>query len=469
LKIYPWSGNPPVDVSSTFKVISGHNESPCPPPGAAPFKPGFAAGTLNNAAGKYSPFYMRITRGDGEQDLSRLSAVLPPGVVPRLVGVGRCSDAQIAAAKANSGLVERSNPSCPANSQIGRTSAGAGVGSQLIYVPGKVYLAGPYHGDPLSAVAITPAVAGPFDVGTVVVREALTVDPRTGEGQIDGAASDPIPHLLAGIPLVVRELEVYADRPNFTLNPTDCAGFQTKATVWGAGTALEPLAESPVGLAAPFQAVNCSKLGFEPQLGLRMKGGTLRGAHPRVRGTFRPRGGDANLEDLALRLPRSTFLDQGHIRTVCTRVQFAAAGGHGAGCPAGAIYGHVRAFTPLLEDPLEGPVFLRSSNHKLPDLVAALHGLVDIEAVARVDSQHGGIRVTFTDVPDAPISKVVVDMQGGDKGLAVNSTNLCLAKHRASASLVGHNGKALTLKPLVQASCAKARKSSRRAAAAHRG
>lgn len=461
-KLYPWSGNPPVNAPpAEFEVISGHDESSCPPAGPAPFKPGFSAGTLNNSAAKYSPFYMRITRGDGEQDLSRLSATLPPGVLGRLAGVGRCSDAQIATAKAKSGLDERANPSCPLGSLIGHTSAGAGVGSQLTYVPGRLYLAGPYHGDPLSIASITPAVAGPFDVGTVVVREALDVNPKTGEVQADGSASDPIPHLLAGIPLLVRELEIYADRPDFVINPTDCAELQTKATLWGAGTALQPLAESPIGLTSPFQAVNCAKLGFEPRLNLRLKGGTLRGAHPQFRGLFRPKDKDANLEHLALRLPRSAFLDQAHIRTVCTRVQFAAAGGNGAGCPEGAIYGHARAFTPLLSEPLEGPVFLRSSNNKLPDLVVALHGIVDVEAVARIDSQRGGIRATFTDVPDAPISKVIVDMQGGKKGLVVNSTNLCRGKHRATADLDAHSGKQLTLKPLVQASCKKKRKARR--------
>ena len=122
-------------------------------------------------------------------------------------------------------------------------------------------------------------------------------------------------------------------------------------------------------------------------------------------------------------------------------------------CPAAAVYGHARAFTPLLDDPLEGPVYLRSSNHNLPDIVADLHGLVDVEAVARVDSKHGGIRLTFEDVPDAPLSKVVVSMQGGHKGLVVNSQNLCDSKHRAALQMSAHNGRDRALRPLVQAGC----------------
>ena len=153
-----------------------------------------------------------------------------------------------------------------------------------------------------------------------------------------------------------------------------------------------------------------------------------------------PAAGDANLKQLVLRLPHSAFIEQGHFQTICTRVQFAAAGGNGGGCPAAAIYGHATAYTPLLAEPLQGPVYLRSSSHNLPDLVAALHGIVDVEAVARIDSVHGGLRATFPTVPDAPLSKVVVKMQGGSKGLIVNSTDLCQGTHRANATYAAQNG-----------------------------
>ena len=151
---------------------------------------------------------------------------------------------------------------------------------------------------------------------------------------------------------------------------------------------------------------------------------------------------------LVLRLPRSAFLDQGHIRTICTRVQFAA-----RGCPKGAVYGHATAFTPLLDEPLRGPVYLRSSSHELPDLVADLHGTVDVEAVARIDSVNGGLRATFTKVPDAPLSKVVVSMHGAGKGLIENSTNLCRGDHRTDAQLTAHNAKRRRIHPLLQGDC----------------
>ncbi len=459
-KLYPRSGAPPVTSTSSFQIISGPGEGPCPS-AAAPFHPGFEAGTLNNQAGSYSPFVMRLTRKDGEQDMGRFSFVLPPGVVPKLAGIPYCPEAGIARAigrsGAHGGAEELDDPSCPAASQIGRTLAGAGVGGQLTYVPGKLYLAGPYHGDPISAVAITPAVAGPFDAGVVVVREALRLNPVTHVGEVDGAASDPIPHILKGIPLNVRDLRVYADRPEFTLNATSCEPFQALSTIWGDGTALEPRGDTPAGLASRYQAAGCASLGFKPKLGLKLRGATRRGGFPALRATYTPRPGDANLANLALQFPHSEFIEQGHFRTICTRAQFAAGEGFGSACPAGSVYGHVRAFSPLLAEPLEGPVYLRSSDHNLPDAILALHGLVDIAVDVRIDSRNGRLRASLADSPDAPVSRAIVDMQGAQKGLFVNSTNLCGATHRAIVDLGGQNGKLERITPAVRAArCARA-------------
>jgi len=447
----PWSGGPAVNVAAPFKITAGPGGGSCPPGGLPPFDPDFEAGTLDNNAATFSPLYMRLTRKDGEQDMTRFDAVLAPGLIGKLAGVGKCSEAAIAAAKAKTGLEELAAPSCPASAQIGRSLAGAGVGPELTYVPGKLYLAGPYGGDPLSIVAITPAVAGPFDAGTVVVREALTLDPDTAEVQVDGAASDPIPHILQGIPLKLRDLRVYADRPDFTLNPTNCDPLRVKATLFGGATEVFSAADDiPVALASPYQATNCAALGLKPSLALKLSGGTKRGAHPALTATLRPRPGDANLAKAVVTLPPTAFLEQAHIRTVCTRVQFAA-----KTCPPGSIYGKARAFTPLLDQPLEGPVYLRSSSNPLPDLVVALHGIVDFNLVGRIDSTKARIRSSFESAPDAPVSKFVLQMQGAKKGLIVNSANLCDRKNRAKAQLSGHNGRRYAFSPVVVAECAK--------------
>ena len=221
-RLYPFSDpGSPVTKTAYFQIERGVDGGGCP--AGEPFNPGFEAGTKNNQAGSYSPFYMRLTRRDGDQDLTKFSSKLPPGVVGRLAGTAQCSDAAIAAARSrtgpNGGHEELDHPSCPADSEIGKTVAGAGVGGVLTYVPGHLYLAGPYNGAPLSVVAITPGVAGPFDVGTIVVRQALRINPLTVEVEADGGSSDPIPHILKGIPLKVREVRVYVDKPDFTLQP----------------------------------------------------------------------------------------------------------------------------------------------------------------------------------------------------------------------------------------------------------
>jgi hypothetical protein len=474
-KFVPYSAQSPanpdpaevIERKAVFAIDRGVTGGACPS-GPAPFHPDFSAGTQSNQAATYSPFDMRITRADGEQDITRLSAVLPPGVVGKIAGLGRCPDAGIARAASRSGphggAEERSDPSCPADSRIGTTYAGAGVGSQLIYVPGSLYLAGPYNGDPLSVVAITPALAGPFDAGTVVVRQALTVNPTSGEVEVDGSASDPIPHILKGIPLNLRELQVKVDRPDFTLNATSCAEEQARAEIFGGGTVLAPTPDTPVALQARYQAAGCRALGFKPKLAIKLSGGTRRGAHPSLRALVTPRKGDANFSRAVVALPHSAFLDQGHIRTICTRVQFAAPPGDGAHCPKGSVYGHAKAWTPLVEGPAEGPVFMRSSNHNLPDLVLALKGppsaAVHIVLDARIDSVHGGIRTSFTHIPDLPVSRFLLQMRGGHKGLIVNSRNLCFKpkRNRADARLAGQNGRREHSRPVVRATrCAKHR------------
>jgi hypothetical protein len=199
-------------------------------------------------------------------------------------------------------------------------------------------------------------------------------------------------------------------------------------------------------------------------LKINLKGGTQRGAFPGLRAVLTPRPGNSNLEQAAVVLPRSAFLEQAHIRTICTRVQYEAGAGHGSECPKGSQYGYARVWSPLLDQPLQGPVYLRSSDNQLPDMVLALRGIVDIEAVGRIDSVRlakgaAGIRTVFQSVPDAPLSRVVLNMQGGKKGLIVNSRNLCAGKNRARANLLGHNGRRSNTRPVVQAlGCKKQRR-----------
>jgi hypothetical protein len=434
----PWSGGPSVTGSTPMTIDEG-----CDTGG---FDPKLSAGTTDASAGGHAPFAFTLTRQDGEQNPQGLDIALPAGLAATFVGVSHCEGADAVSGK------------CPAASKIGHVTAAVGAGPTPLWVPqaGKrptaVYLGGPYKGAPTSIVAVVPKQAGPFDFGDEAVRSAIYVDPRTGQAT---AKADPLPQMIEGIPIDYRTLHVDLDRPNFTLNPTGCQAKAVSAAV----TSVQGVLVHP---SSPFTAVNCAALGFKPSLTLRLRGGIKRGDHPALRATFAPRVGDANAAKIVALLPHSAFLDQAHIRTICTRVQFAAGSGNGAECPAGSIYGHVTAYTPILDEALSGPVFLRSSSHNLPDLVMALHGPaslpIEIEAVGRIDSVKGGIRSSFEAIPDAPLTKVVLAMQGGKKGLIVNSTNLCARANRADVSLTGHNGKGVTAHPELKVKCGRSSK-----------
>jgi hypothetical protein len=450
----PWSApesGPPAQTSDSFTVAGNCAATKA----QRPFTLGLSAGTTSPVAGKHSPFTLRLTRPDGNQEIDTVSATMPEGLLAKLAGVGICSDAQIAKAIARSnpgdGAKEISGPSCPASSQVGTTTIGAGVGSEPIYVKtGKAYLTGPYKGAPASITFVVPAVAGPFDLGVQVVRTALQVNPKTAQVT---AVSDPIPQILAGIPVQIRDVIVNVDRGNFILNPTDCSETAVTAKVTGASGAVANLTNR-------FQVDGCRNLPFKPKLKIQLHGSTKRAKYQRLEATLTARPGDANIASTSVALPHSEFLAQEHIRTVCTRVQFAAGVGGGSQCPAGSVYGTAEATSPLIDGKLTGPVYLRSSDNPLPDLVVALKGPdaqpIEVELAGRTDSVNGGIRNTFDVVPDAPVSKFTLRMFGGKKSLIINSRDLCKGKpQKATVKFGAQNGKSRELRTVVGNDCGK--------------
>lgn len=453
----------PHAVNSSYDITRQPDGSPCINSlGERPFGPKFEGGTTSNSAGRYSPFVFRLTRGDDDQELSQIGVTLPMGLAAKFAGIGTCSDADIAKAEgrvgAGEGALEQIDPSCPGASLIGTTEVGAGVGVPLAWVPGNVYLAGPYKGAPLSMVAISPAVVGPFDLGVVVVRTAISIDPETAQGQ---AQTDPLPQIIRGIPVRIRDLRLDLNRHEFTLNPTSCAEKEIDARVAGVGGDASSTADDvAVGLSDRFQAADCASLGFKPRLAFRLLGGTHRGAFPKLRATvtYPKRGVYANVARAQVVLPRSEFIENAHFNSICTRVQFAA-----RACPAGSEYGYAVAKTPLFEAPLEGPVYLRSApGRKLPDVVAALRGPasqpVEVDLDGHVDSLHGRLRTTFAVVPDAPVERFTMTLLGGKKSLFINSTDLCGRTHRALAMFTAQNGRHLNLHTALTASCAASKK-----------
>ncbi|MFL5872250.1 MAG: hypothetical protein ACJ75T_02085 [Solirubrobacterales bacterium] len=455
-KLYPFSApDSPVTRTAPFTITSGAGGAACASSEAElPAHPAFSAGTTSPVAGHYSPFVFRVSRSDGEQRFSSIAATLPTGLVGKLRGVPYCPEAGIATAASRTaeggGAEELANPSCPAASQVGVVNVAAGAGPSPYTTQGKAYLAGPYKGAPLSLEIITPAVAGPFDLGSVAVRTALSIG--LFDAQIH-AQSDPLPTILHGIPLDVRSISLQMDRDQFTLNPTNCSA----KTVAGG---LTSLTGQGIPLTSPFAVGGCKGLDFQPKLQISLKGGTKRSGHPALKAivTF-PEGGQANIARAQVELPASEFLDQGHIGTVCTQPQLKS-----QSCPAASIYGKATAYTPLLDKPLTGPVYLGAGfGHTLPDLVADLNGQIRVLAHGRVDTgKKHGIRNTFEAVPDAPISKFVLEMKGGKKGLLVNSVDICKGTHKALVKFTGQNGKVDSFKAPVKNSCGEGKKGAKK-------
>ncbi|MGA8745189.1 MAG: hypothetical protein WB507_04930 [Solirubrobacterales bacterium] len=461
-KFEPWDAFLPVQTSvQYFALESSPPEAGAPGEAEAcptatssrPFHPTFQAASLNSAPGAHTPIFLNLTRPDGDQNLSGLTVTTPPGFTATLAGVPYCPDSALeqAAEPSYTGRDEQSTPSCPEVSQIGTATVGAGAGDHPVYVSGKVYLAGPYRGAPLSLAVITPAVSGPYDLGNAVVRAALHVNPETA--QIT-AASDSLPQILEGVPLRLRSILLELNRPNFTLNPTNCDPFSINASIGGTEGAQAERSSY-------FQVADCAKLPFAPKLALSLSGATKRAGSPAVRAVLTANPGEANISAAQVTLPHAELLDQAHIGTVCTKPVFSEGKVLGEKCPPSSIYGFAKAQTPLLEMPLEGPVYLRSPlpGHKLPDLVAALNGQIDIALVGKIDTgKGGGIRNTFEMVPDAPVTKFTLNLDGGSKSLLENSTNLCARTLHATADISGQNGKSANQNPPLVTPCGKKHK-----------
>jgi hypothetical protein len=393
-------------------------------------------------AGAFSSFTLKLDRDDGDQFLGDLNFRMPPGFTGDLRGIGYCPDPAIAAAAQKLGRVEQASPSCPASSAIGTSNVAAGPGGHPFHAIGKMYLAGPFKGAPLSLVVITPALAGPFDYGTVVVRVALHVNPTTAQVS---AVSDTVPSIVGGVPIRMRSIQVNIDRPNFTINPTNCSPFSIDSQGIGdQGTITD--------FSSYFHAVNCSVLGFKPHMTITQLGGrkaTARSQDPALQFDLRTRPGDANIKSVAVTLPKAFAIDQRHLGNICSKAQLAA-----ERCAGRQAIGTVTTTTPLLDQPLSGPAYAVSGFGKLPHVVFILNGQVLIMPEAESSSVKGGhVKTTVPVVPDAPIGHFRLTLFGGRKGYIVNTRNLCAAPAGTTVSYTGQNGKTTSERVMTKSAC----------------
>ena len=468
-ELSPWSA--PLEARhllSSFQIENGIGGGPCPAGGVPPFKPGILAGTVNNSAGAYSPMDIHITRNDGEQEITRFTSILPAGLTANLSGVPFCPDADIEAAKHVSGAQEEAEPSCPAASEIGHSLVGAGVGTVLAYTPGKVYLAGPYNGAPFSIVAITSAKVGPFDLGTVVVREALVINPETAVVTVDAKASDPIPHIIDGIVIHVRDVRVYIDRPNFMINPTNCDPESFAATVDGAGADFtNPADQVPVTVNNSFQMANCQNLQFKPMFKVSTSGkpSRLDGESLSVKLTYpnAPQGTQTNIKLVKVELPKRLPSRLPTLQKACPEATFVA---NPALCPAASVIGHATAVTPILPVPLTGPAYFVSyGGAKFPELIIVLQGYgvtLDLHGETYISKQ-GVTSSTFKTVPDDPIGSFELTLPQGQYSALAAIGNPCKGTLTMPTEFLAQNGDAIHQQTKIAVTgCPKTKKTTRK-------
>jgi hypothetical protein len=458
-EFYPWNSSlAEQETSQTFGLDEGPHGSECPGQ-IRPFTPSLEAGTADATAGAFSSFSLKLDREDGDQDLGHLNFTMPPGLTANLHGVSYCPDAAIAQAASTLGRVEQADPSCPASSEIGTSNVAAGPGTHPFHATGRIYLAGPFQGAPLSLVTITPALAGPYDYGTVVVRVALHIDPADAHVIAD---SETVPEIIGGIPLRLRSIQVNIDRPDFMINPTNCSEFHTVSEGIGdQGTA--------VAFTSPFIAVNCSTLGFSPKMTVTQLGGrksTQRGKQPSLQFDLDTTPGDANLKSVAVTLPRAFEIDQSHLGNLCSKSQLET--DH---CAGRQPIGTVKDETPLLEAPLQGNAYAVTGlgGGVLPHVVFILGGQVTVMPQGESKTiDNGELKTTIPVIPDVPIGHFRLTLFGGGQGYLSNTQSLCSSPTVSTVEIDAQNGKRLTEHVKTKTACPAKKKARRHSARRHK-
>jgi hypothetical protein len=413
---------------------------------AGSFAPGLDASVSDTRAGASPSFALGVTRPDGDQALQRIDASLPPGLLAKPAGIPLCGDSQAAAG------------TCPETSRIGSIDVSAGAGPSPFALSGRVYLTGPYAGGPYGLSIVVPAVAGPFDLGLVVVRASVQLDRNDAHVRV---LSDPLPTILDGVPLLLRSAKVTIDRRDTMRNPTSCAPLQIGATL----TSIASLTASPT---APFMATGCDKLAFSPKAKIALTGATqtTNGKHPGVDSTVTQAPSQANIQQVQVTLPLALALDPGNAQSLC---EFAD--GLRGECPQSSVIGSATARTPLLDHPLSGKVYFVKGVRTdpktgrqiktLPTLLVQLRGdiALDLRATTAVDAK-SRLVTTFDPIPDAAVSSFRLTLAGGKHGILVvtNHNGVCTGAQKAALVATGHNGKRDTSTVTLDTPCAAAPK-----------
>jgi len=413
----PESG-PPETPQSSFQVSSG-----C---ATGAFAPSLTAGTTSNQAGGYSPFMVTFARNDGEQELGAIQVHTPPGLLGFISHVPLCGEAQAEAG------------TCGPESQIGEVSAAVGPGPDPYYVTGgRAYLTGPYKGAPFGLSFVVPATGGPYNLGNVVVRAAISVDPRTSALTI---TSNPLPTILQGVPLQVRSVTVNVNRPQFMVNPTSCEHKTISATLQGSlGTSTTD--------AVPYQAGDCAALAYKPKISVSTSGKTSKAdgaslffkiAYPS--GSV---GSQAWFKAMKFDIPKQLPARLTTLQKACPSATFET---DPAACPSASVIGRAVVHTPLLPVVVEGPVYFVSyGGAKFPEVVLVLQGdgvRVDLHGETFI-SKAGVTSATFRSIPDVPFESAEVFLPTGPYSEFAANGDVCTQSLLMPTALTAQNGAAI--------------------------
>jgi len=417
-ELEPWSApeSGPNATPSSFFDVTG-----CANPMA--FSPGFSAGTVQTLAGGFTPFTMTLTRKDGEQDLAGVSLTMPPGVAGLVSKVPLCPEPQA------------SLGTCPEASKIGTVNAAAGAGSEPLWLYGPVYLTGPYKGAPFGLSVVVPAVAGPFNLGNVIERAAINLDPHTAQVTV---TSDPLPQIRDGVPFRLKTVNVTVDRPEFMFNPTNCSQLHLTGTVSGDMPDGSAGATAPVS--TPFAVAGCKNLPFKPSFSALTHANPSRNGGAYLHVVVQSGAGQANVGSVKVQLPKSLPARLSTLKLACTEAQFAA---DPAGCPAGSKVGSATAYTPVLPVALTGPAyFVSHGGAKFPELVLVLQGdgvTMDLAGETFISSK-GITSSTFRSVPDVPITRFDLVLPAGAHSALAGNGSFCTGTMYMPTQIKGQNG-----------------------------
>ena len=438
-------------TNASFGITSGPGGAPCPSSPMS-FAPSMIAGSTTDQAGGFTDFSLLLQRGDGQQRIERLQFKAPAGLGGMLSSVPLCGEPQAA------------QGTCSDASHIGHAVVTSGPGPYPLVIPqpgepeSPIYLTGPYKGAPFGLSIVTHVLAGPFNLGTIVTRAKIEVDPRTAQITI---TTDPLPQIVDGVPTDLRSINAIIDRSGFLFNPTNC----TSAQFTGAATSSQG---ATAAIASPFGMGSCRSLAFKPRFSASASGRNSKagGASLDVKVAYPsgPQGSEANIAKVKVDLPKQLPSRLTTLQKACTAAQFNT---NPAGCPAASVVGHAIVHTSVLPVPLEGPAyFVSNGGEAFPNLIMVLQGYgVTVELVGDTFINKAGITSsTFKSVPDVPFNTFELMLpQGPNSALATNvpakaQYSLCGQKLTMPTELTAQNGAVIDqATPIGISGCAKKR------------